>query len=126
MIAPQAHEPVEPEARKYLTQHQKIARWNELGRCCTICGEPCAPFGPTVVWDHRIPRELGGSNLPANFEPNHAEVCAPEKTRRDQAAIAKARRLRKKADPNTRKPPTMKSRGFQKRSHKRPWPKRAI
>ena len=50
MIAPQAHEPVEPEARKYLTQHQKIARWNELGRCCTICGEPCAPC--TVAQAH--------------------------------------------------------------------------
>lgn len=113
-IAPAPHEPIVATPRRPLTEMQKLARWNALGRCCTICGEPCAPYGPTVVWDHVKPLWMGGTNDPANYEPNHTGECADRKTAADAEARARAKRRAKKNDPAQRKPSRLKSRGFDK------------
>lgn len=70
--------------------------------------------------DHIIALELTGKDEDENLQllctPHHAA-----KTRLDLKMIARARRLRKKADPETRKPSRMvsrplgKTRGFDKR-----------
>lgn len=57
---------------------------------CARCG--CATFGDFDL-DHRIPRAMGGAHTPDNIEPLCRETCHPAKTRRDVAAIAKAKRL---------------------------------
>ena len=70
--------------------------------------------------DHVIPLEQGGQDADFNIEPlcrkHHAE-----KTRRDIHAIAKARRLRIAADPETRKKTAkpIRSRGFDTSLRKR-------
>lgn len=80
-------------------------------------GEVCARLdcGCTVGLqvDHVIALELTGADEDHNLQL----LCIPHhkaKTRFDQKMIARARRLRKKANPETRKPARMRS---------RPWPK---
>lgn len=80
---------------------------------CVQCGEPVEMFGPTVRYDHEIPLELLGSDDDGNIGPIHRSPCDLIKTANDQAAIAKARRLRK-ADLEPRQPTRVKSAGFRK------------
>ncbi len=71
--------------------------------------------------DHVIALELTGADEDHNLQL----LCGPHhkaKTALDLKMIARARRLRKKADPATRKPSRMKSRGFQKDGPKAAWP----
>jgi hypothetical protein len=79
-----------------------------------MCGQVTAMTGSTVRYDHRIPLELSGTDDDSNIFPLHREPCDRIKTKADAAKIAKMRRLRKKRDPETRKPSIMKSRGFDK------------
>lgn len=102
---------VKPERRKYLSESQKIARWNAVGRCCTVCHEPCAPFGPDVVWDHRIQLAFGGGQAIEAFEPHHADPCAKIKTAQDATDRARAKRIDQKAT-EPKKPSRIHSRGF--------------
>lgn len=115
-IANVQREPVEIAPRRYMTEREKLQRWEACNRCCTVCGEPVPASGPGVIWDHRIAIALGGTNDLANMEPHHAEVCAPAKTARDRKAIAKAHRLIRQADPETRRqsPHRLRGRGFAK------------
>ncbi len=105
-------QPVVPERRKYLSESQKIARWNALGRCCTVCHEPCAPYGPTVIWDHRIQLAHGGGQAIEAFECHHAEVCAALKTAADAKSRAKANRIRKREAGEKRPGRKIAGRGF--------------
>ena len=104
-------EVVEIEKRRYLSDSEKRRRWFECKGLCAVCRQRCGAIGPTVIWDHRVPLALGGTNDPANFEPNHASVCAAEKTRRDIAAIAKAKRL---SSPSKRQKRKIAGRSFSK------------
>lgn len=90
-------------------------------------GEVCARLGCEVTTglevDHVVPLELTGKDEDENLQL----LCGPHhkaKTRLDLKMIARARRLRKKADPATRKPSRMKSRGFPKGGPKPVWPSR--
>lgn len=124
-VASVPHEAVEIQPRRHMTYGEKHRRWEECGRVCTICGEPCAPGGPFTIWDHRVPLALGGTNDLSNMEPNHTGECATLKTRRDVRAIAKAKRLIRKSLPD--KPPSrLRSRGFEKPATKRKWPSRSF
>lgn len=114
--APLEREPVEIEARRSMTYGEKLRRWEECGCACMICKRPCPPAGPEVIWDHRIPLALGGTNDLANMEPNHVGECAAKKTAKDRRDIAKALRNERQANPETRRqsPHRLRSRGFQK------------
>lgn len=92
-------EPVQLHDRRHMTDAEKLARWEAVGRRCMICGEPIEATGPTVIWDHRLPLGLGGDNSLSNMEPNHVGACAEKKTRADMLAIRKANRLIAKNDP---------------------------
>ena len=105
---------VEIHARKHLTERQKQQRWEEVGRCCTICGEPCEASGPAVIWDHRIPLALAGTNDLTNFEPHHNGKCSAWKTRNDKRMIAKAKRIQAKIKDDRAKRRKIIGRGFQK------------
>lgn len=94
-IAPINPIPVEIEPRRHMTDAEKLARWEALGRCCTVCHHPCEPLGPTVIWDHRVQLSIGGTNDLSNMEPHHAapKPCAAIKTAQDAKDRAKAKRL---------------------------------
>ena len=118
-------EPVPATPRKAMTpaRRRRIILAHD-GQCARLgCG---GVIGLEI--DHVIPLELGGPDEDHNLEP----LCGPHhkaKTALDAKMIARARRLRKKADPATRKPPRMKSRPFPKSGPKqkitsRPFQKR--
>lgn len=129
-VAPQSHEPIEPTPRKRLTIAEVAQlRERQSWLCGCGCGKPLftvvkqdAPYpvsGQRVMhtWidEHILPLDLGGSNDLSNRAIYLIE-CAIQKTRADLKRIAKARRLRRDADPETRRQPVRKlrSRGFQK------------
>lgn len=104
--------PGEATERKFLSRTQKLTRWIELWGVCQWCGEACYWEGPSVIWDHRIPLALGGTNGVANMDPHHAVGCAPEKTREDIRRIAKAKRQAKLMQPKEPSKHPIQSRGF--------------
>ncbi len=100
-IAPQTHEPVEPEVRKRLSRKDVGFVLRRQDDCCAQCG---VPFGVVVTkpyygrlvgpfeLDHVVPIALGGPDVLANLEA----LCVPchkLKTKSDHASIAKAKRL---------------------------------
>jgi 5-methylcytosine-specific restriction endonuclease McrA len=93
------------------------------GRC--KCGVE-VPMAGTVI-DHRVSLFMGGKDEDANLEYLCA-ACDYKKTHtQDAPARAKTKRLIKKADPETRKKPRMKSRPFPASTRKimsRPFPSR--
>jgi 5-methylcytosine-specific restriction endonuclease McrA len=107
-------EDVPATPRKAMSDARKRRIWEREGGKCWMCGQVTAMTGPEVRYDHRIPIELSGSEDDSNVFPLHREPCDRIKTKADAAKIAKMRRLRKKRDPDTRKPSVMKSRGFDK------------
>lgn len=126
-IVPPSGEVVEATVRQKISNHRRDLVLERQSRICPMCEKPLPstemPSGVEGVpgWtmtgpfelDHQIPIELGGSNDVENLQA----LCVPchkAKTRSDIKAIAKARRLRKKADPAQRKAPSMVSRGFDK------------
>jgi 5-methylcytosine-specific restriction protein A len=93
-----------------------------------ICGISKRKIQAGEEWqiEHRIALALGGTNDDENLYPALVEPHKG-KTRLDVRAIAKCKRIERKADPLTRKPSRMQSRGFQKGGPKqkinsRPWP----
>ena len=118
---------VEIHRRRAMTYGEKLRRWDEVGRVCMVCKLPCAPAGPDVIWDHRVPLAIGGTNDLANMEPHHAGGCAKRKTAQDARTRAKVNRLRKTAENAERPSGTapaprkrhLRSRGFQTRLRKR-------
>lgn len=60
---------------------------------CYVCAAAVPVQGPTVAFDHVIPRALGGSDAEANLAPICTVPCHAQKTARDLSAIAKAKRL---------------------------------
>jgi hypothetical protein len=120
-IASHEFEPVEATPRRSATKSRRDAVIARDGPLCA--GKGCSELGREL--DHRVPLELGGADELANWQllcrAHHAG-----KTLCDLVAIAKARRLRKRAD-GTRRPrkriaspahpwppksPKIKSRGF--------------
>lgn len=89
-----AFAPVLPTKRKPLTRRQRARMHDEHGSKCVVCLEPI-PAGEPFIDEHIIPLAIGGSNDPHNRGPAHIG-CAKIKTKRDQAIIAKAERIRAK------------------------------
>lgn len=104
---PQAREEVPATVRKRLTFKQRaeiILR--QQGRCGCGCGATLVSsatrnFHP-LVDEHILPLELSGSNDLSN-RALYLVDCARLKTKDDNRRIAKARRLRRASDPQTRK-----------------------
>lgn len=82
---------------------------------CAMCGRGIGIVDTKFEVDHVIPLELGGSDDDTNL----AAICRPchlLKTLTDLKAIAKARRLRKRADGTRRERQPIPT-------HVNPWPK---
>lgn len=109
-IVPPSGEVVEATPRKSFSWVQKESVCYRQRYRCAACETLLRAYEFQI--DHRIPIELGGLHEWGNWQA----LCVPchkIKTRSDIKAIAKARRIRRKADPATRKAPSMVSRGFQ-------------
>ena len=105
--------------RSALTPNRKARIWAREGGICWYCGVSVDLDGQGVIYDHRDPLWISGKDDDANLFPIHAAPCNRLKTSKDLKAIAKVRRLLKKAQ---KKPPgptrspkrRIKSRGFDK------------
>jgi 5-methylcytosine-specific restriction endonuclease McrA len=110
-------DPVEIHKRKTFSKKERARLFALYDGICYLSG---AKIVPGDAWDveHVIPLALGGTNDDDNLR---LALCDPHKakTKADVSSIAKAKRLEKKADPLTRKPSRMQSRGFQTNLTKR-------
>lgn len=72
------------------------------GGICWICkGKILA--GEEWDADHVLSRELGGSDDVSNLSPAHRDPCHRLKSKEDVRLIAKGNRIRRQADPETRR-----------------------
>jgi hypothetical protein len=94
--------------RKAMTPARKRRIHAQHKGLCTYCGQETEVSGPTVVYDHEIPLELGGSDDDGNIGPIHASPCNKIKTAADAKQIAKMRRQSKMDEP--REPSRIQSR----------------
>jgi len=106
-------QPLIPDNRGAMTPARKARIWRREKGVCWMCGQPVAEFGPDVVYDHKLPLDLGGTDHNDNIFPLHTKPCNVLKTKADAARIVKARRIRKKAA-KPKAPGSIKSRGFDK------------
>lgn len=103
--------------RKAITERMKIDclldRSNIYGGAvqCDVCFTRIIP-GDRIEWDHVHPLCADGPHIYANIRPLHYD-CHKEKTKRDVALNAKAKRIA--SGGRKRKGPPMKSRPFQKK-----------
>ena len=70
---------------------------------CHVCGALLPVAGPTVQYDHIIPRALTGRDDDDALAPICTVPCHARKSARQMTDIAKARRLERDSDPATRK-----------------------
>jgi len=104
-------EKIEPTPRKAFTQKQRAEAFLKAeGRC-----ERCQ-IKLTGAWelDHIITLWMGGAHKPENWQCLCVACHRNAKTPADATARAKVKRIEKKANPLTRKPARMQSRGFDK------------
>jgi len=97
--------------RRAMTKARKARIWARDGGVCYHCGLPVPMLGPDVRYDHRVGVWLTERDEDDDVSPAHT-TCDRDKTRADLSRIAKVKRIQKKSNPETRKPPTMRSRGF--------------
>jgi hypothetical protein len=101
-----SREPVIVPERPSLSKAQKVAIWNRENGICWWCGKPVAALGPDVIYDHKTPRGLNGSDAPEGIFPIHTRPCNEHKTHGktgDIARVAKAKRQGKLTMPKERK-----------------------
>jgi len=103
-------ERTEATPRRAMTIARKRRIWERVAGKCWFCGKVTPPTGPGVVYDHKLPLELGGTDDDAQVFPLHAEPCNRIKTKADSWRIAKMRRQAKIHD--EREPSRLQSRGF--------------
>lgn len=117
-----------PGHRGAMTPARKRRLHEAAGGKCRDCGISLPVMGPKVIYDHLIPRELWEM---ADQDSNISPICRPcdkRKYPKDAADIAKARRLRTKAEGEL-EPGKIQSAGFRKDGPKqkiqsRPFPRR--
>lgn len=98
-------EPVIVPDRPPLTKAQKTAIWNRENGLCWYCLKPVAPEGSGVIYDHKTPRELNGSDALEGIFPIHTEPCNRAKTYgEDIPRIAKAKRQERLTRAKVKKP----------------------
>lgn len=96
--------PIEIPDRPTLTDKQKAAIWNRENGLCWYCLKPVAHKGEDVIYDHKTPRALNGSDDLDGIFPIHAQPCNQRKTYgEDIPRIAKAKRQSKLTAPKPRK-----------------------
>lgn len=110
-------DPVEIHKRKSFSKKDRARLFQLYEGVCYLSG---LRIGPKDEWDieHVLAIALGGTNEDDNLRLALRDPHR-DKTRSDVKAISKAKRIEKKADPLTRKPPRMQSRGFQTNLTKR-------
>lgn len=87
------------------TKAQKVQAWNRENGVCWWCGKPVAFSGPTVEYDHKLPRELSADDRPENLYPMHTKPCHERKTLdEDRPRITKAHHQEKLTGARVRKP----------------------
>lgn len=109
-----------PTPRRRFTPAQRAAFLIEHGCKCYWCLEPIT----NDEWDveHVIARELmpgKDADADGNLKPIHRKVCHTKKTALDRKLIAKSNRIRRQADPETRR-----TTRHPIKSRKAQWPKR--
>ena len=118
-IAYTPREPVVIDKRRTMTRARKERIHAMRGGLCWGCGLPVDIHGPGVVYDHRNPLTIKGSDADSEIWPLH-KACDSEKTnRRDKPRIAKTKRQAKMSLDVPRRAPRMKS-------GKTKWPKRKM
>lgn len=120
-----------PDKRRGMHEARKRRIWERDGGLCWRCHEPVPMDGPEVTYDHRIGLWITLSDADESISPSHTFTCDKVKTAADQTTIAKIKRIIRKADPETRKPSQMRSRGFAKggpkqRIQSRPFAKKRV
>jgi hypothetical protein len=80
--------PVEIPDRPSITKAQKTAIWNRENGICWYCLKPVAALGPDVIYDHKTPRALNGSDDLDGIFPIHARPCNERKTHGPDGDIA--------------------------------------
>jgi hypothetical protein len=119
-IAPLIAEPVAVPKRRTLTPARKLRCHTFHGGLCGECGGEVPLFGRGVVYDHKTPLQMGGSDDDGpNLRPIH-KACDRFKTPADQRRIAKAQRTERKNNGTwTGSGRSLKSRGFQRSLRRR-------
>lgn len=84
--------PLNATPRAPMTMKRKLESMVFHGSCY-LCGEKLGAMSG-VQFDHVLPLELGGADMPENIKPAHVD-CHKFKTRNDVRQIAKSRRNRK-------------------------------
>lgn len=81
-------------ARRRIPTRERLNILGRDGGRCYLCDYPIDATRERWEIEHRIPLELGGTEtvMDENLRPAHAS-CHKGKTRRDVAAIAKAKRV---------------------------------
>lgn len=105
--------------RKAISKAQRQAVYDRDGGICYLCSQPIAEGEPFDV-DHELARELGGADDISNYRPAH-KPCHRLKTKGDVKLIAKSNRIRRNANPETRRQTKHPI-----RSRKAQWPKRSF
>lgn len=91
-----ARERVEIENRRAMTPARKARIHAMRDGKCWMCGKPVAVSGADVIYDHKMPLELGGTDDNSNVWPLHRDPCDKLKTAADRKRIDKAKRLDRK------------------------------
>lgn len=79
--------------RRKLSTRARLACWERHGGRCCLCGERIDGARERWIVEHILALELGGPDTEDNMAPAH-ERCAIEKTRKDHAMAAKAKRMK--------------------------------
>lgn len=108
--------------RKSISKAKRAAIFLAHDGVCWICKLKIGAGEPYDI-DHQVSRELGGSDDDDNLAPAH-RPCHIEKTKADVKAIAKSNRIRRNANPETRRTTRHPIRAKKTKWPKRPFPKR--
>ncbi len=100
--------------KKRLTASEKRAMLEKFPTCF-FCGEPFSD-GDVVEWDHAIALGLMGADALENLRPIHAIPCHKQKTKKDMAAISKAKRIQRKLYGKPKKKRSIPSRPMRQNS----------
>lgn len=86
-----AREDVRTTSRRSLSGHLRLKAWERTGGICVVCDRPIDGVRDRWIVEHIRALELGGEDELSNMGPAHEE-CARDKTRKDHAATAQAKR----------------------------------